>query len=173
MKYVALAALVILAAFIGLSVWQFGLQKSYSSYAQKWKERYPIHNTNIWSVVTAAVAILMAIAFIAKLDGNPLQCLGFLAPAYLGVVACTPEYQKSSGQALAHYLGTSCSALAFLSLVIFGMKLWWLPLTCAGGFFLLLGLPTRSVKQSWALWLECAVFTTAFIVLFCKTPIGG
>ena len=173
MMYVAIIAMAILASFIGLSVWQFGLLESYSSYAEKWKDRYPIHNTNIWSVVTAAVAILMAIAFIDKLDGNPLQFLGFLAPVYLGVVACTPEYKKKHKQRVAHYIGVSCCVVAFLSLVIFGMHLWWLPLVCIAGFFFLLGLPTRSVAKSWVLWLQCAGFATAFVVLMVKTPIGG
>ena len=63
MMYVAIASMVILAAFIGLSVWQFGILESYSSYARKWKERFPNADPNIWSAVTVIAAILMAIAF--------------------------------------------------------------------------------------------------------------
>lgn len=173
MMYVAIASMVILAAFIGLSVWQFGILESYSSYARKWKERFPNADPNIWSAVTVIAAILMAIAFIGKLDGNPLQFLGFLAPVYLGVVACTPNYYKSNGQRIAHYLGTFCSAIAFLSLVIFGFGLWWLPLTWAAAFLFFLGLPTKSVTKSWELWVECAIFATAFTVLLADVSIGG
>ena len=41
MMYLTLASLVILGAFIGLSVWRFGLQKSYSTYAKLWEGVVP------------------------------------------------------------------------------------------------------------------------------------
>lgn len=162
----AIMALVLLGGFIGLSIWRFGLQKSYSAYARKWKEFIPMHNANVWSIVTVIVSILMTPALIEHASGSPIQFLGFLAPMYLIAVAMTPDYQTNQKQMLIHCLMTICCAVGFIAYVCFGLRLWFVPLICLAAFYFLIGLPTRSIKTSYILWDECAMFSAAFVVVF-------
>ena len=162
----AIMAMVLLGGFIGLSVWRFGLLKSYSAYARKWKEFIPMRNANVWSIVTVIVAILMMPALIERAAGSPLQFFGFLAPVYLIAVAMTPDYQTNHKQMLVHRLMTICCAVGFIVYVYFGLRLWFVLLICLAACYFLIGLPTRSIKTSYILWAECAMFSAAFVVIF-------
>lgn len=167
MMYLTLASLVILGAFIGLSVWRFGLQKSYSTYAKLWEGVVPKKvDLNVWRVVTIIVALLQVIPMISTLEGSAIQFVGFLTPVYLVAVACTPNYQDDKGEKIVHYIATALCAVGFLVCLAFGMQpsLWWLPLVWAAGFLFFIGLPSRSFISSLVLWLECAMFAASYTV---------
>ena len=164
--FTSIMSLVLLGGFIGLSIWRFGLLKSYSGYAKKWTEFIPMHNVNVWSIVNVIVAILLMPALIERAQGNPLQCLGFLVPIYLIAVALTPRYESDSIQMWWHFAFTFCCAIGFIAYVCLGLHLWYVPLICLAAFFLLIAFPTKSIKTSYVLWIECALFSTAYVVTF-------
>ena len=164
MMYLTIASLIILGGFIVISVRLFGLQKSYSSYAARWKEKYPIKNMNLWSIVTIVVAFLQLIPMITSLEGSMIQFVAFLVPCYLITVACTPDYQEDKGEKIVHYIATALCAAGFLICVSFGVQpsLWWLPLLWAAGFLFFIGLPSKTAASSLVLWLECAMFAASY-----------
>lgn len=164
MKTLAIISLAILGAFIGLSIWRFAIQKSYGTYAKKWSESVPIHNANIWSIVTVIVALLLAVPLIDNLAGNPGQFIGFLAPACLVVMAVTPRYESEHSQRLVHGAAAFALTILVLALCIFAINLWWLPLVCIAGFFFLVAAPTRTIRGSWPLWIFCGLMATLYVV---------
>lgn len=165
MMYLTLASLVLLGAFVGLSIHRFGLQKSYSSYAKLWEEVVPArYDLNVWRAVTIIVALLQVIPMLSMLEGSAIQFAGFLAPVYLVAVACTPNYQEDTAEKIVHYIATALCAVGFLVCVSFGLQpsLWWLPLVWAAGFLFFIGLPSKTAASSLVLWLECAMFAASF-----------
>ncbi len=171
MKTLAIISFVMMAAFIGLSVWRFGLQKSWGSYAKKWTEAVPMHNVNAWSIVTVIAALLLAIPLIGNLAGNQGQAIGLLAPACVVAMAVTPHHESSHSQSLVHGAAFFAFAILVLTLCIFALHLWWLPLVCVAGFFFLPAATTRTIKSSWPLWLFSGLLATLYIVSM--IPIGG
>lgn len=168
MKALVIIALVILAVFIAVGIRLFGLQKSYSAYAPLWAERFKIHNVNLWSLVTTVVALLLVPPMIELSANTPWQPLCFFLPLYLVVVAMTPRYQTDRTQYIIHMVGTFLCAAGFVVYMSFGLKLWYVPLVAAAAFIFFLGLPTRSLKESWKLWLECALFACPFYILLIR-----
>lgn len=164
MMYLTIASLIILGGFIVISVRLFGLQKSYSSYAARWKEKYPIKNMNLWSIVTIVVAFLQLIPMITSLEGSMIQFVAFLVPCYLVAVALTPNYQEDRRQKIWHYIFTALCASGFIVYVAAGLHLWWLTPAVIAYFFFFYAFPSRTIITSAVLWLECALFATAHIV---------
>lgn len=161
----ALMSLVLLGGFIGLSIWKFGLQPSYSSYARKWSEAVPIHNANLWSIVTVVAALLLVPSLIEQSNSSPVQFLGFFAPIYLICVALTPEWETNHKQMVLHCLFTICCAVVFTAYCCFAFHLWWVVLI-ALAVFAGVGFLTKTIKTDYILWAELAMFSTAYVVAF-------
>ena len=152
---------VLLAGFIALSVWRFSWRKSYSAYAAKWIEFVPMHNVNVWSMVTFIAAFLMLPAMVERGEGNLLQCLGFFTPLYLIVVALTPRYETVHKQYVIHLIGTILCAATATAWLFFVRHLWWvglisLAVMAAAAYF------TKTWKKSYVFWLEMALFAASY-----------
>lgn len=162
------ASLVILAGFSTLSIHRFGWRLAYSSYSSKWAEAVPLHNLNIWSLVTFFVAILLMPAMIEVGEGNALQFLGFFAPLYLLVAAFTPKWETDITQHRVHFAGTVLCATASIVWIILVTHHWWvMPIG-----FVASAIPayfTKTYKKSLVFWLEMALFTAVYLAVF----IGG
>ena len=162
-------SLVIFSSFLALSIWRFGWLGSYSGYAAKWTEFLSLGgNIHTWSIVTMAVAVLLCFSTIEAGDESPLQFLGFFAPVYLGVVALTPKWESDKKQKTIHYIGTFLCAVAAILWLILVLRLWFyipiaLALTFIAAYF------TKTIKTSYFLWLEIALFAAVYGALL----IGG
>lgn len=162
----AIISLVLFAGFVTLSVWRFGWRKSYSSYAAKWIEFVPMHNINVWSVVTVVVAFLILPSMLERGEGNLVQCLGFFVPLYLAVVAFTPRYETEHSQYVVHVIGTIVCAAIAVAWLIFVRHLWWVLLIALAVFGAVAYL-TKTYKTSYVFWLEMAMFASVYAaVLF-------
>jgi hypothetical protein len=162
-----LLSLSTLAGFIVWSARKFGLLASYSSYAAKWAEAVPIHGANLWSLVTAFVALLAVPALIERGAGNPLQFLGFMVPAYLIFVASTPDYESNRKQRIGHMV---CAIACAVCMVAYSIALHLVIVPILAVFVCgMAAFATLSERKSAVLWGEIAMFMTAYAV----TLIGG
>ena len=173
----AIVSLLILAAFIVLSVKRFGWRLSYSKYAKCWDEAVHIHNVNLWSAVTIVAAILLCFGTIEAGSGSNLQFLGFMAPVYLAVVAFTPRYEGredddeadkriSRNQRITHYVGTAiCAVTALLWLILTLDSRWWLPIASFSAAAAA-AVCTKTVRKSYVFWLEMAMFAAVYAAVF-------
>ena len=156
-----IASLAIFAGWLALSIHKFGWLSSYSAYAAKWNEALKINGAHIWSIVTVVVAILLAFSTIEAGDESPLQFLGFFAPIYLIVVALTPEYEEKPNQRIIHNVGATLCVICTILWLVFALRVWYsLPIAIA-----LCGLAaylTKTLKSSYGLWLEIAVFVAVY-----------
>lgn len=160
-----LLSMLILGVFIILGVRKFGTKFSYSTYAPLWGEEYPIHNVNLWSAMTTVAALLLVPGLIERASNSPIQFFGFLAPLYLVVVAMTPEYRTKKIQGIVHVAASLVCAVAFLAYCIFGLHMWYVPAIFVS-LFALVALATNTEKTSWVLWLECALFSSAYATIY-------
>lgn len=168
-----IASLLLFGGWLALSMKHFGILSSYSSYASKWKQAVPLdHGTNLWSIVTVMMAILLAPAMLEVGDESPLQFLGFFAPAYLIVAAVTPDYEYRPGdneydqkrrlrQRIIHFVGAVICAAASVIWVILALRLWYLvpaAIVLAGiaAYF------TKTYRECYVLWLELAMFAAVY-----------
>lgn len=171
------ASIVILTGFLAISVRKFGLQPSYSAFAPRWKKAAPIHNVNLWSLVTIVVALLFMPGMIQAGAGSPWQFLGFLSPAYLILVALTPlkdeederddseEVQKENKRRrITHVVGAILCSIATVAWLILVAHKPWLILValyipfCAG-------YASHSCKSSATLWSEMALFVGGYLAI--------
>lgn len=157
-----IASLLLFGGWLALSMKHFGILGSYSSYASKWKQAVPLdHGTNLWSIITVVVAILLAPAMLEVGDESPLQFLGFFAPAYFIVAACTPEWETNKRQLIIHCIGASLCAAASVIWVLIVLRLWYLVI--AG---LILGafaaFATKTYRECYVLWAELAMFAAVY-----------
>lgn len=163
-----LMSLALFAGFILLGVRKFGLLPSYSAYSSKWAEAVPLHNVNIWSIVTVIVAMLLMPALIEQGEGNPWQCLGFFAPIYLIVVAMTPRWETDKKQKRVHVIGAAlCALIALLWLALVRHQLWLPVVTSLAAWCA--GYATVTAKKSLVFWAEIAMFSAVYVSLL----IGG
>jgi len=164
----SILSLVLFVGFIGISIRKFTLRRSYSDFAPKWVEAVPMHNMNLWSIVTIAVAILLMPALIERGEGNALQCFGFFAPIYLIVVAFTPRFLTDKKQKIVHICGTIACAICAIIWLFFICHLWWVGLI---SLFVMLcvSYATRTLKSSWVFWAEMALFAAVYAAVY----IGG
>lgn len=157
-------SLVLFAGFVLLGVWKFRLLPSYSAYADKWAVAVPINHANLWSIITMIVALLMAIPMIHIGENNPWQFLGFATPVYLGVVACTPNWEHSIKQHIIHSVGAIVCAIAAVAWIILVRKQF--PIVW---FSLLVGfigaLATKSLRKAYTFWGEMVMFASVYISL--------
>ena len=157
-----LLSLLTFVAFLGVSFYKFGILSSYSSYAAKWTETVPLDpHTHLWSIVTVIVAILLAPAMLEVADESPVQFLGFFAPAYLIVVAMTPEWETKIGQRMIHYGGTIVCAWASILWLVLALRLWFLIPICLA-VFAAVGYFTKTLKTSHVLWGELSLFAAVY-----------
>lgn len=162
----SVASVILLAGFVILSIYRFGLLGSYSAYAKRWDAAYPIHNANLWSIITIASALLMMPAMIELGESNPLQLFGFFTPIYLIIVGLTPKWESSSKQNLVHTMFAFICAVVAASWIVFVAKIWW-SLAIAFAAVLLLSLATRTLRHSLVFWAEVVMFAATYsVVLF-------
>jgi hypothetical protein len=162
-----IVSLVLMAGFSALSIVKFGWQLAYSSFSSKWMEAVPMHNVNLWSIVTFFIAVLLMPAMIEVGEGSVVQFLGFFAPLYLLVAAFTPKWETDKKQGRIHFIGTVLCATVSIAWIIFVAHLWWvLPIG-----FVAAAIPayfTKTYKTSWVFWLEMAAFTSVYLTVFIK-----
>lgn len=172
-----IASIIILTGFLALSIRKFGLQPSYSAYAPHWKKAVPIHNVNLWSLITIVVALLFTPGMIQAGAGSPWQFLGFLSPAYLVLVALTPlkddedekddsdQVQKENKRRrITHVVGAILCAIATVAwLILVAHKPWLVPVALYIPFCA--GFASRSCKSSATLWSEMALFVGGYIAI--------
>ena len=115
-----------------------------------------------------AVAVLLCFSTIEAGDESPLQFLGFFAPVYLGVVALTPKWESDKKQKTIHYIGTFLCAVAAILWLIFVLRLWfYIPIALV--LVSIAAYLTKTIKTSYFLWLEIALFAAVYGALL----IGG
>lgn len=173
-----IASIVILTGFLAISIRKFGLQPSYSAFAPRWKKAVPIHNVNLWSLITIVVALLFMPGMIQAGAGSPWQFLGFLSPAYLVLVALTPlkdeddENDEKSEEAkkenkrrrITHVVGAILCAIATVAWLILTVhKPWLIPVALYIPFCA--GYASRSCKSSATLWSEMALFVGGYLAI--------
>ena len=165
----AIASLVLFGGWLALNFRKHGILSSYSSYAAKWLLD---HDTNLWSIITVAIALLLVPAMLEVGDESPLQFLGFFAPAYLIVAAVTPDYEyrpddneydqkRRLRQRIIHFVGAVICAAASVIWVLIALRLWYLVI--AG---LILGafaaFTTKTYRECYILWAELAMFAAVY-----------
>lgn len=161
----SLLSLAIFAGFTALSVRKFGWQKLYSSYSSLWPEAVPIHNANLWSIVTVISALLLVPAMVERGEGNALQFIGFFAPMYLAVCGLTPTWETEYEARFIHLLGVAICTLATLFWIFYVCRLWWVLLIAV----VLAGVAayfTKTWKKSWVFWAEMAGFAAVYVSIF-------
>lgn len=165
-------SIVLMLGFVSLGVRKFGLQPSYSAYAPHWKKAVPIHNVNLWSLITIVVALLFMPGMIQAGAGSPWQFLGFLSPAYLVLVALTPLKDESSEEVkkenkrrrITHVVGAILCAIATVAWLILTVhKPWLIPVALYIPFCA--GYASRSCKSSATLWSEMALFVGGYLAI--------
>lgn len=160
----AFASAVILFGFTTISVWRFGWLKSYSSYADKWTAAVPMHNANLWSILTVVAAFLLVPAMLELGEGNPWQCLGFFAPLYLVVVGCTPEYNHKHQQRIVHIFGAiACAVIATAWICLVQHQLW--TILVAAFVAWCIGYANATLKSCAVFWGEMTLFLAAYIAI--------
>ena len=163
------ASLLLFGGWLALSVRRFGWLGSYSAYASRWTEAVPLGNhTCLWSIVTILVAMLLCPAMIEAGDESPLQVLGFAAPVYLGVVSFTPKWETDKRQRRVHVIGAMACAVIALLWLILALRLWFYPVI-AFALALTVSLMSRTLRTSYVLWGELALFSAVYAALI----IGG
>ena len=159
-----LLSLILFTGFVLLGVFKFGLLNSYSAYATKWTESVRIHNSNLWSIITVIVAILLAPALIEQGEGNPWQSLGFFAPVYLIVVAMTPRWEIDRKQRRVHMSGAIiCAAVSALWIVAVQHQFTTMLLSLMAAWAL--GILTKTTERAIIFWGEMVLFASVYVVL--------
>lgn len=162
-----LISFAILASFIVLSCALFyGVPGSYSAFSAEWRTMFP--RLNLWSVVTAVAAFCMAPPMIEAGAGDPLQCLGFCAPLYLIIVACTPEWDIKRTQHIVHTGGAIVCAVAAFAWLLFIRGHWWVVVPCLAAA-VVAGWRTKTLPGSLVFWGEMVMFASVYLSLI----IGG
>ena len=160
---IAIVAFALYYSFVCVGIRLFGMQKSYSSFAHLWKEKVPIHNMNLWSIVTMVTAMLLVPVYIELGAGTAWQFLGFLAPVWLGVVACTPDYLTNKTQRLVHIIATCFCATGFFAYAIFVLGAW--PVILLSLLMMLyLAITSSTLKEDYIFWGEMVLLFSAFVI---------
>jgi hypothetical protein len=146
------------------------LLSCYSAYGPKWAEwgeKHPqFKGLNIWSLVTIISAVLLIPPMIASAGASPFQFLCFFAPLYLFLVALTPNYQTDKKANLIHQIGAwGCVAMILVWLFVIVKK--WVAILPIIVLSLVIGLGTRTFKESWTYYLEMDMFLCTYIILIC------
>ena len=155
---------ILLFGFILSGVAKFGLQHSYSAYAQKWAVEKPLNNANMWSIVTILAAFFVCPILIEFGAGLSWQFLGFLTPVYLIIIGLTPEFETKPVQFWIHFI--------FSVLCFFGGLGWLFFIMHAGKlvggvivFVLTMALMTGTFKTSAVFWTEMVLFLSVYLAV--------
>lgn len=162
----AFLGLIIFATFVCFLIAKFRLQRSYSYYAHLVDEKFPINReTRLWSIITVVVALCLVPSMVELGKGNPWQLLGFFAPVYLIVVACTPKYLEDKRQRIIHFVGSGLCAVVTLAWLFFVAQVWW-AVAITYLVALLAAFATKTETTSYVLWGELGLFAAVFAALF-------
>lgn len=163
-----LISMILFVTFNIICLNKYGLLSCYSAYGPKWSEWEKQHpktkGINIWSVVTFITAALLMPPMIVTGTGSALQFLCFFAPLYLFLVSFTPNYDTVKKQNIVHQIGAwTCVALILVWLFVIVHK--WIVLLPVFVLTFVIGLGTRTLKESLIYYLEMAMFLSTYIVL--------
>jgi len=155
---------IILFGFIFAGVVRWGLLPSYSDYSSKWGEVIPIHNMNLWGIVTFVAAALLMPVMIELGNDNVFQFLGFFTPVYLMCVSFTPNWKTDETEGKLHPIfAYSCAAAAF-AWILFVVKMW--PVLLGASLFVIAtALLSLTLKTSKIFWLEMIMFVGTYLSL--------
>lgn len=159
-----LAAFFIFLIFNMISIRKFGMKSCLSEYGKLWGDAVPIKNMNLWSIVLGIIAFLMIPPILQSLEGNPLQSIGFLSPAYLFLVVLTPDYKANKKTELIHRIGAGVCTIGMLVWMIFLMHM-WIPVVVCLALFLAIGFLAKNLKYAWIYYVELALFIATYWVL--------
>jgi hypothetical protein len=159
-----LVAFFIFLIFNMISIRKFGMKSCLSDYGKLWGDAVPIKNMNLWSIVLAVIAFLMIPPIIQSAEGNPLQFIGFLSPAYLFLVIFTPDYKSTNKLWTIHRIGAFTCAIGMVVWMIFIMHMWIPPVVCLA-LFLAIGFSANNLKYAITYYAELAVFMATYWVL--------
>lgn len=162
MKALVIISFAILGAFIGIGIALWKILPSYSAYSTKWGEKVPLRNLNLWSIVTMAAALLLIPPMVEKGADNALQCLGFFAPIYLGVVALTPGWESNRKEHIIHSVAAGICAAGAFAWMVFVCHLWFVPVICLAAA-IAGAVATKTVTSSYTFWLEMVMFSAAYV----------
>lgn len=164
MKALLIFSLLLMAAFVVLSIIVVGVPAKYSDWIKLWKEKLPKFPIYICGLVTilGLFSALPSILEVAK--GSPWQFLGFLA-AFVVVFTCLSVRFASGGfsNGVYTFLALLFSALG-LFWVILAAGQWWLLLVSVPVFYIVAG-ATKTIGRSWLFWLEIAVVVAAYVAM--------
>lgn len=157
-----------LVLLVGFTIWASGIRgevpESYSQLGTDVGEYYPGAPVNPWSVVTFAVAFIMAPPMIEAGDGSLWQCLGYFAPVYLIVVALTPDWASDRTQLWIHRVGAGlCAVMALMWFVFVRDDLG--PVIVSYVAAAVAGTATRSLRRCITFWLEAGLFVSVYTSL--------
>lgn len=156
-----LASFLIILVLNVLGIRKFGFKSCLSAYGKPWAEAWPGLTFNIWSVLLMLAAFCLIPPLIQSAEGNPAQCIAFLAPLYLSLVALTPDYEDTKKKWWAHQIGAWTCVTGILCWMIFIMGM-WLPLLVCLAVFVAIGLSGRNLKTSLTYYLELTMFLSAY-----------
>jgi len=150
--------------FIFLGIGKFGLLPSYSHYAKKWNETYPIQNLNLWSLITFLAAMFILPVLLEIGNGNMLQFLGFFVPVYLICVSLTPGWEENKKIHKWHSIFAISCAICAILFIILVLGKWW---CCLIGIIIVAisALLTKTFKYATTFWLEMIMFISIYLGL--------
>ena len=158
-----LISMLIFIGFNAIGIEKFGLLSCYSAYGEKWAPLSPA-NLNIWSVVTIAAALLLIPPMLATAVGNPLQFVCFFAPLYLILVGLTPDYKETKKKNLIHQIG-AWGCVTGILIWLFAIVQQWVVILPVFTLMLVIGLGTRTFKESYLYYLEMGMYLATYLVL--------
>lgn len=163
MTTISIISALILGLFIIMGVCKFGLLKSYSAYAKMWNASVPIHNANLWSIVTIVAALMIIPAMIDLGEDNPFQVLGFATPIYLIIVGLTPEWEDKERQHVVHTVAAivcACFAIFWMVAVAHSM----IPLLVST-FLAITAAGATKRYDAYIFWGEMICFMATYLTL--------
>lgn len=156
-----LASLIIFTVFNIVGIKKFGFRTCLSEYGKLWGDAVPIKNMNLWSIVLTVVAFLLFPPIFQATEGNVWQFVGFLAPAYLFLVIFTPNYQTDKKANIIHQIGAYTCAIGMLLWMVLIMHM-WIPIVVCGVISIIIGIVTKTLKESLTYYLELSLFASTY-----------
>ena len=161
-------SMIMMVVFNYICIKEYGLLSCYSAYGAKWadytKEHPQLKGLNIWSIVTIFSAALLLVPMLLSSDDSPLQFLCFFAPIYLFLVGFTPRYKEKKTWNIIHQIGALGCVVCILLWLFLIVKMWAVLIPIFVLSFVI-GIGTRTFKESYTYYLEMAMYLSTYLVL--------